>query len=241
VTERSVSTPDNTGDKFQMQINAIEAEIQAESAKPLGERVFDSIITKLQPIADQSDDEVSQIYAQTRIGQLRGPQEVAAALRDMRGMTAKAFDDADDIAKERAKIRAQAAGPVDDIVLRGEIRVSSVYDGAANRPKRWRVVDPQNNRTEAYIEVPEGSPTDPAQYYGKYIGIRASGYRILKDSVQPLPVYTVKDIVLQDRVTGNLPGTGMDASPVPLIVAPPASQPATESGSAAATTAPAEN
>jgi hypothetical protein len=215
-------------DKFQSEIDALEGEIAAESTKPLGERSFDAIIPKLQPIAEQSDDEVSQIYAKTRIQQLQGQKDLADAVKNIRTLHDTAIDTANTEASRRAQIRTQAPIPLDDIVLRGEIRVSGIYDGAANRPKRWRVVDPENTRTLAYIEVPEGSPIDPVQYYGKSVGIRASAHRQLKNTIPPVPVYTIKEIVMQDAgAKAEAPGNALASPPsVPVIVATPSSQPA---------------
>ncbi len=215
-------------DKYQMEINAIEAEIAAESAKSLSDRTFDPIIAKLQPIADQTEDEVSKIYAETRINQLRGHLELAAAVHQIRDLRDSAIDAADAIAKQRAAIRAQTPINLDDIAIRGEIRMSGIYDGSASRPKRWRVVDPKSGRTQAYIEIPQGSPIDPAQYYGKFIGIRAAASRQSTGTIPPVTIYTVKEIVMQDPTgqSDNTLRTSASASPVPLIVATPGSQPA---------------
>jgi len=132
---------------------------------------------------------------------------------------------------------------LDTIVVRGEIRVSGIYDGSANRPKRWRVVDPKSGRTLAYIEVPKGSPIDPVQYYGKYIGVRASGCRLLRGTIPPAWIYTVEEISVLDPAAQSKEPAGqpagkalrrvaMKASPAPTAV--PATQPAAAPGTAPA-------
>lgn len=208
-------------DRYSLQINAIEAEIAAETAKPLGERQFEPIIVKLEPIAAQSEDEVSQVYAQTRIEQLRGHLELVGAVRQIRDLHDTAIESANQEARRRQGIIVEQAAPMDTVDLRGEIRVSGIYTGELNRPKRWRVVEPSGGKTQAYIEVPEGSPIDPVQYYGKYVGIRASGYRYLKGTIPPVPVYTVQEILVLDPASRAT----FSASPAPPAVAAPASQP----------------
>jgi hypothetical protein len=210
-----------------MDINAVEALIDAESTKPLNERAYEPIIAKLRPMAEQSKDEVAQAYAKTRIKHLQEQMEVVAAVREIRDLKDKAIATADQIAAERAKIRVGEAAPMDDIIVRGEIQASNIYDGAAGRPQRFRVVSPEDRRTLAYIEVPQGSPIDPVQFYGKYVGIRVSGRQMMPGVMPPVPIFTVKEIVVQDplaRKAGS--GEAREASPPQSEVAPPASQPA---------------
>jgi hypothetical protein len=217
--------------KHQMDINAIEAQIAAERTKPLDQRSYEPIVARLQPLALQTEDPTTQLYAKARMKQLQDHMELAAAVREMRELKEKAIDTADALAARRALIKARQAEPMDDIIVRGEIRVSGLYDGTASRPKRWRVVDPEGGRTLAYIELAKGSPIDPVQYYGKYIGIRASDRRMLRGALSPVPIYTIQEIVVQDpasRLKAPAGGTVLTASPLPSAVAPPASQPAAE-------------
>lgn len=217
---------------YQLEINAIEAQIAAESTKPLNERVYEPLIAKLQPLAQQEEDPTTQLYASTRIKQLHDQMSLVAAVREMRELREKTIDSADAIAAQRASIRARSAKPMDDIVVRGMIRVSGLYDGSAQRPKRWRIVRPQGGRTLAYLELLPDSPIDPVQYYGKYVGIRASRQRMMEGTVAPVPIYTVQEIVVLDPAeskssTGSR-GQARMASPTARTIKAPATQPAGE-------------
>jgi len=205
--------------KNQALMNAIETEIAAESTKPLKDRVLEPIIAKLQPLADQTEDEISQLYAKTRIKQLQDHIEMITALREMSELRENAFSFADEKTRERAMIKVKETKPMDDIVVRGEIRVSGIYKN------RWRVVDPQKEKTLAYIELPKDSPINPVDYYGKYIGIRAISRRVTRGTVQPMPIYTVQEIVIQDRPKQQQTKTAI-GSPAPTKVKAPSSQPA---------------
>lgn len=219
--------------KYQMQISVIEAEIEAEALSPPGQRDYSPMISKLQPIAAQEEDEVSSLYAEARIAQLEQFAKVREAVNRVRELTESALKDANAIRQGRSPLDPVRIEPVDEIAVRGEIRVSNLYEGMAGRPRRWRVVEPGSGysaKTLAYIEVPPGSPIDPVQYYGKYVGIRASDRRMMKAGVQPMPVYMVQEIVVLDPESRsrNRSGAGSAmASPSPRIVAVPGSQPAT--------------
>jgi uncharacterized protein YgiM (DUF1202 family) len=202
--------PEPKDDKFQLQFSAIEAEVAAEMAKPLGERNLEPIIAKLEPIAAQSEDDIAQIYAKTRIDQLREHLELVKAVQEIRNLRDSAIENANQEAKRRQSIKAAEPSPMDDVVLRGEIRVSGIYTGTLNMPKRWRVVDEKGGKTLAYIEVPDG-------------------YRQLKDTIPPVPVYTVREILVLDPASGLPQGTSRLASPAPRMVDAPASQPAAAS------------
>ena len=218
-------------DQDQMVITAIEAEIAAEAAKPLGERNYEPLIAKLQPLVEGAADETTQLYAQTRIRQLQDHASLVAALREMRDLKEKTFDTADALAAARARIKAEEAIPGSDIVVRGEIHVSSLYSGVAGRPHRWRIVDPNRNATTAYIELPPGSPIDPVQYYGKYVGIRASARRMQQGTTPPLPIFTVQEIVVLDRQAPSQVSASVEvpvALPTEAVAEPPATQPATQ-------------
>ncbi len=180
-------------------IKALEAEIAAEMTKAPSDQRLEPFITRLQKLADQKDDIVAQTYAKARMRDLNDRLQLAAAIREMKELREKTVSEADAIAAERAKIQKEASEwKVNDIVARGEIRVSGLYDGAGGKAKRWRLVDPKSDRTIAYLELPPGSPIDPVQFYGRFVGVKATSYELLHGTVPPLPVYVVSDIEVQD-------------------------------------------
>ncbi len=189
-------------EKYHGIIANIESRIGGESAKPAAQQNFEQFIKDLQPLASQSEDEVTKLYADTRIKQIRSQVEAAKALEQMRELRAKALTQSD---ADRAKLEAMrreriAAFPTDWIDVRGEIRVSGIYDGAGGRPKRWRVVEPGVTpaKTLAYIEVPAGSSINPSDYVEKYVEIKAEARKLSSPSLQ-VPVYTVREIKVVER------------------------------------------
>lgn len=226
-------------EKFQIELNAIETEIEAEEAKPFAQRNYTGVIEKLRPIAEQKDDEVAGLYAQARMSQMKDQMDLIKGLSQMQAIREEAMIVSKQHAQSREAIRSELIRGLDDIVVRGEIKVSGIYDGSASRPRRWRVVDPGRDRTLAYIELPPDSPINPVHFYGRYVGIRASGRQVLSGTIPPLPIYTVQEIVPLDPGASRysveptqtpapvvpMESTGRLASPAPPAVASPSSQP----------------
>lgn len=228
----TTSGPATDSDKFQPQISAIEAEIQAENIKPFTERAYERVLGKLVPLAEQTEDEVAALYAKTRIEQIEGYTEAQAALRRIAQLKGEALIQADREKALRENMpKAADVLPADMIVVTGEIRASNVYTGTASRPKRWRIVDPaaDSGRTLAYIELPPNSTINPADFFGKAIGIKASARKVASDTIPPIPIYTVAEIVLMDSSTrpARVGGSQAYASPLSPRIASPASQPTT--------------
>lgn len=209
-------------EKHQSMIASIESRIAAESAKPVGQRDFEQFIKDLQPLAAQSDDEVAKLYAETRIKQIRSQAEAARALEQMKKLHGEALSGADAMRAEFEKLRRKQIEeyPTDWIDVRGEIRVSAIYNGVGGKPKRWRVVQPgaTPTKTLAYIEVPEGSPINPADYYGKYVAIKAEVRKQVRDAAPPVPVYVVREIKVAEMPARGEPPAGVMTRPSGPVV-----------------------
>ena len=65
-------------------------------------------------------------------------------------------------------------------------------------PRRYRLVDPAASepRTLGYVELPQGSSIEVADFLGKYVGVRASFKHLLSDSVNPVPIYVADELVV---------------------------------------------
>lgn len=216
--------------QYQTKIKAIESEISAELAKPIEEQVLEPMLPKLKELAEQSEDLTAQLYAQSRIKQMQDKIELNAAVKEMQELRKNAISEADRLAAERARMKpVRHDYNVEDLVVHGEIVFSGLYDGSGSRPKRWRVVDPETRNTIAYIVISPGSSIDPAQYYGKFVGVKASKRELIHGTIPPVPVYTVLSIEVVDpqSLVKPLPGVGIVASPASSVVETPASQPAT--------------
>ncbi|HPD30241.1 MAG TPA: SH3 domain-containing protein [Phycisphaerae bacterium] len=203
-------------DEHRAAIAKIEAGIDAESAKPAKQRNFEQFIKDLEPLASQSDDEVAKLYAETRIKQIRSLAEASRAIEEMRRLKNEAEEkaDAERVRLEELRRKRIEEFPTDWVDVRGEIRLSGLFDGTGGRSKRWRVVEPGVTpaKTLAYIEVPEGSSINPSDYLDKYVEIKAEA-RKLSSAAMPVPVYTVRQIKLAERPARGKPPAGVMTRP----------------------------
>ena len=102
--------------------------------------------------------------ASIRIRQL----EIASRLREQN----RSLEDLDVITRlannDVSVIRQVLDEPVEYVVL-GRLNVSSVFTGMEGRPTLYKVEDPMNGRTLAYLEP--GQTTDVASMIGQWIGV----------------------------------------------------------------------
>ena len=72
-------------------------------------------------------------------------------------------------------------------------------------PKWFRLVDADATplRTVGYVEIPEDSSIDVAQFLGRKVGVRARERRLLTGDVDPLEVFVVSELVSLDIETGD--------------------------------------
>lgn len=209
-------------EKHQAIIVGIESRVAVESAKPAGQGDFEQFIKDLEPLAAQSEDEIARLYADTRIKQIRSQTEAAKALDQMRKLKGEAIAEADAMRAELERLRQKRIQefPTDWIDVRGEIRMSGIYSGAGGKAKRWRVVKPGETpaRTLAYIEVPEGSSINPADYYNKYVAIKAEARKLVGDTAPPVPVYIVREIKIAEPPARGEPPAGIMSQPAGPVV-----------------------
>jgi hypothetical protein len=189
-------------EKYQLVIDAVEARIALESSKDADERDYESLLDDLKPLADQDEDKIANVYAETRIKQIKSHMEIKAALKRMRALRTRTITEADRLRAKAKRIKPGVTKPPEKIVVRGELMSSSIYDGSGMRPKRWRVVEPgvSPSKTLAYIELPKGSSIDPPEYYQKRVGIIPADRLMLSSTIPPVPIYIVKEI----RILGAL-------------------------------------
>jgi len=216
-TQTRTTNEDKFQSQYQIEIKALEAEIAAEAAKPLRDQEYTSILERLETLAAQEEDELTQKYAQARRKQIQQHVDLIDTLKRVETLTSTAIEKANTRQRERARIQAEEAISPDNIVATGEIEVSAIYRGQSNRPQRWRLVekpDPSQRvrdvetfapRTVAYLELPANSTLDLNDYIGKYVGIRATKRRYIREAIPPIPVYTVEDVVVMEdrRPTGS--------------------------------------
>ena len=175
----------------------IDAETDAELAKPVLERRLEPLIERYRKASVGEEDEFAKRYAAARIEQLERLGEVAETLRRVGELNEQTE------AQRREFIRTRAAMPdvpvptPSELDAQGELRVSALYPPGSPR-ERYRLVDASTppGRTIAYVDIPAGSELNAREYVGRYVGVRAAQKRLQPGGVNPIPIFVARELVL---------------------------------------------
>lgn len=224
-TQQSTVTaqPQVTSADPDARFEALEAELKAETAKPLADRNFEPLIARYKALAEQSNDEAIQEAARFRVKDL-------ANLNGAQG-SMDAVARADEMFKKEMEIWNNHARPAASQPdekrgwdAKGVLKPSWVFTGN-NTAKLYRLVDPSNDTAVAYIQqTPELAQT-LENLLGRYIAVRAAQQSFRPD-------WNVNLIVPADVIVAE----GASAASQPADVAAvgdeptpaPASQPAAD-------------
>ncbi len=177
-------------------LEALDAQLQAELTKPMMRRELTPFIKKFEALAARTPDEFAQLYAETRINQIRGSIEMLDAVKHVRKLREDAQGSRTSALAARAKIRPRQFPIHDGFDVTGELRPSAIYDSKIG-PRRYRLVDPKKTpvRTLGYVEVPEDSGIKVEEYLGRYVGVRAIEIQLQTGDVDPIYVFVASEIV----------------------------------------------
>ncbi len=240
VSKTTTTQPGGTSPfgKYADEIQAIDNAIAAETKKPAGRQDYKPILEKLRPIADQDEEPVAQVYAQRRIDQILTKSELTSLVQTIATMKETVDKEHEAARLAREAIRRPPEKLLDGRVsATGEFRPSAIFDSHSSAfPKRYRLVDPSNDKTVAYVELPAGSQIDVDQHLGKYVTVLARERKLTAGTVQPLSVLLADEIRPAEpkgfspglvELPGGAPAGGPTTRPVPENV-PPATRPSGE-------------
>jgi uncharacterized protein YgiM (DUF1202 family) len=186
--------------KYGSEIAAIDASIKLETQKPLAQQTFKPLIEQLKPIAQQDDEPVAKLYAQRRMEQLQAKGELMGVIQEVATLEKASDEEHQRASKVRDSIKPPPETIIDGRVkASGELRPSAVFDSPSQAfPKRCRLVDPANDQTVAYVELPTGSTISVDQFFGKYVTVKAKERKLTSGTIQPLSVLMADDIVVTE-------------------------------------------
>jgi len=177
----------------------LDAQLEAEMAKPVLDRRLDSLITGFQSVANQREDQLAREYAAKRVAQLEASRASIETVRSLRELDAKAqamLQPGDNAASPTAT-ETQPAKPAYD--ARGELVASAIFTGG-DTPSRFRLVDPStpDRLTVGYVEIAPASGIDVRTFLGQFVGVKADRVELL-EGVRGVPVYYADELVALDR------------------------------------------
>lgn len=163
VVERVVIEPVSHERRFFETLETIYASLPATD---MSGELMNKLVEGYKMVAteDKETEPEAALMASIRIRQL----EIASRLREQN----RSLEDLDVITRlannDVSVIRQVLDEPVEYVVL-GRLNVSSVFTGMEGRPTLYKVEDPMNGRTLAYLEP--GQTTDVASMIGQWIGV----------------------------------------------------------------------
>lgn len=172
--------------RYQAMLTMVESDLNATMLLPLEQRDLDSLITRYQEIAAQSDERVPSEYAKIRVGQL----QTMADLRKTRAESSTKSSEIDSfkarMTSERMQImKARMEKVTEKFDFVGELRKSYAF---APEKRRYRLVDPKRQTTIAYVDIPRDINENPEFMIGRTVGIRTSGQRYSMAARIPIAV-----------------------------------------------------
>lgn len=208
-------------------LHALEMSLTVELTKPPFERNYAPLVTGYQGIANQSEDDVARRYAVGRLSQLTELRDMTERASKLRGLDDEAARQREQFLQQRVSIPVPPAPDPAALDVQGELRESALYP-AGSLPRRFRLVDPNGDRvrTIAYIEVPAESGIRAEEYVGRYVGVRAAGQRAHEGGIDPVPVYTAREIVPVSQASGISSAPITNVSSPPIAPISPAASPA---------------
>lgn len=178
-------------------LEAIDTVTRAELNKPIHERQFGTVLERYREIAQQNEDDFARRYAETRIAQINHMVELIDAAGRMRRLNDETESRRRALLDERMSMNELVVPTPSGLDARGELRASAVYPPGTT-PRRYRLVDPRapKGRTIGYVEIPPDADLNVDDYLGRYVGVRVSATRFQSGSVDPVPIYVVRELVL---------------------------------------------
>jgi len=154
--------------KYQKLLDKLEAELEQETTgKPFTQWDLKPLLPRYEQIAKQDDEQVAKLFAQQRLKIIGDRIEIQQALKRIREGGEKLQDQRRLILQQRLAMRAKMVQLEEPFDAEGEIRKSWVFTA------RYRLVNPQDDRTVAYLE-PDPTWPDPGNFLGRYVGVRAA-------------------------------------------------------------------
>lgn len=210
-------------------LTVLESELRSIVQNPADEQTLAALQARYTEIATQQDDNVVAQVAQIRIRQLgellhyrAGKAEVETDAQNLESFRAN-------MDQERMKIMSRrVAAAQEKYDLEGELRQSYAF---APEKRRYRLVDPANQTTIAYVDVPVALDVRPDELIGQRVGIRTSSMKFNPATQVPIAVATalvdlsprakVNPKPADDSTRGNKPSAPPAAAPKDTKTSPP--------------------
>ncbi len=152
------------------QIEKLDALYKKELTKPLLERDFSRIAEGFKKIANQKTVPIAAAYARQRLELINYQIQAQKGYKELEEIQKEFEEQSKKIAVQQAQTELEKMSPPKLYKAAGVLKKSYVFEGPL-MPKRYRLVNPVNNSTIAYVELAKGAKINVNNYLGKYVGV----------------------------------------------------------------------
>ena len=164
----------------------LESDMRAMLRNPVDEQDVPSLVARYNEIAGQTEERVPAEVAKIRIGQLGGLIDARIQQQKLRTEAEDLDDYRASMSTERMKIRQRrVVAAMERFDIEGELRYSKAF---APEKRRYRLVDPQTQKTLAYVDVPRSVDAPVERMIGTLVGIHEASRRFSPSARVPFIV-----------------------------------------------------
>jgi len=173
----AVRAPTTQPDKYQHfgplagRLRELDQQYQAQLKLPLSQQNWDRLVTQYQDIAQQTDVPLAATYARRRIEMIQYQQNLLAGYARLQELRRQFENTARMLVQKRAEMEIKQVKAPEVFAAKGVLKVSNIFASLLG-PQRYRLVDPQTDRTLAYVEIPSNSDWDVTGFLGKFVGVQ---------------------------------------------------------------------
>ena len=209
--------------RYHALLSAIEGDLSATMQLPLEQRDLDSLVSRYEEVAAQTDERVPSEYAKIRVTQLKTMIDLRKARADSASKSADLDAFKARMTTERMQImRARAEKETERFDFVGELRKSYAF---APEKRRYRLVDPNRQTTIAYIDIPRDVTENVEYMIGRTVGVRTSGQRYSQAARIPIAVAASLTDLTPSTSPANIGPMDAGSNPGGEVMPPPLEEP----------------
>ncbi len=160
---------ENLFGKFAPTMDKLEKQYKEELKKPLLARDFSKLAEEYKKLSNQSENLIVAAYARQRLAIIQYQIDAQKGAMELRELLKKVERGSKRAEEKIAEIELKQTKPPVIYQAEGILKPSSIFRGPL-MPKRYRLVNPKENRTIAYVEL-ASKDINIAEYIGKYVGV----------------------------------------------------------------------
>jgi uncharacterized protein YgiM (DUF1202 family) len=188
ITSTTVKGDGKSMGEYGDKLYEIEKAFIEELKKPLKDRNLAPLIAKLEPIANQKENEAAATFAKNRIEAIKYQMEGQEGVTKLQAIQQEYTTSVNSVQMPAMKDYKESEISAAPFQGAGVLRPSLVFSGPL-MPERYRLFDTEKNRTVAYVDIAPEVQIHISDYIGKNVAVYGKatvdeklGYRVIHAS-----------------------------------------------------------